>query len=147
PGLTHGNVEYRCPGVAARKMSMRDWTVPKSLDVQRTKAKMLPGAKDRTRRLRSTTCSETGRPNRTRFSIRFSSHKISTVVRFSVTMSLLAVGDTPGVESGWIVVFGTELKADCRERGSLDCRVGGLPFGQIRSLHTVLARAMPPIAY
>src|SRR4051812_39205849 len=96
-------------------MSMRDWTVPKSLDVQRTKAKMLPGAKDRTRRLRSTIFSETGRPNRTRFSMRFSSHKISTVVRFSFTMLLLGVVDTPGVEPFafavsedrcWIAVLG-----------------------------------------
>ena len=60
---------------------MRDRTVPKSLDVQRTNAKMLPGANDRTRRLRSRTFSETGRPNRTRFSMRFSSHRSSTVVR------------------------------------------------------------------
>jgi hypothetical protein len=54
------SVEYRRPGVAACKISTRDKTVPKSFDVQRTKAKMLPGAKDRTRRLRSRICSETG---------------------------------------------------------------------------------------
>ena len=44
---------------------MRDRTVPKSLDVQRTNAKMLPGAKDRTRRLRSTIFSDDGatKPN------------------------------------------------------------------------------------
>ena len=40
-------------GCDRRKMSMRETTVPKSFDSQRTKAKMLPGAKDRTRLLRS----------------------------------------------------------------------------------------------
>jgi hypothetical protein len=29
----------------------------------------------------------------------------------------------------------------------VDCRVGGLPFGQIRGLHTELMRAMPSTAY
>jgi hypothetical protein len=53
PGLIQGTVEYGLPGSAARKMSMRDSTVPKSLEVQRTKAKMLPGAKERMRRWRS----------------------------------------------------------------------------------------------
>ena len=44
---------------------MRDRTVPKSLDVQRTNAKMLPGAKDRMRRLRSRTLLRDGatKPN------------------------------------------------------------------------------------
>src|ERR1700761_393247 len=73
---------------------MRDSTVPKSLDVQRTKAKMLPGVKDRTRRLRAKIRSETGRPNRIRFSIRFSSHNSSTVVR-SFTLDLHVV-EPPG---------------------------------------------------
>ncbi len=83
---------------------MRDRTVPKSLDVQRTNAKMLPGAKDRMRRLRSRKLSDTARPNRTRFSMRFSSHKSSTVVR-----SLAA---TSFVEWFWEV--GTSLFMDQR---------------------------------
>jgi hypothetical protein len=45
---------------------------------------MLPGANERMRRFRSMICSDTARPNRIRFSMRFSSHKSSTVVR-SVT--------------------------------------------------------------
>src|ERR1700677_3370295 len=67
-------------------MSTREITVPKSLDAHRTNAKTVLGANDRMRRWRSMICSATGRPNRIRFSIRFSSHKSSTVVR-SVTSS------------------------------------------------------------
>ncbi|MGY3371816.1 hypothetical protein ACVWZL_008941 [Bradyrhizobium sp. GM2.4] len=80
-GATWGTVEQRCPGLTARRMSIREMTVPKSLDVQRTKAKMLPGANDSTRRWRSIFRSSMMRPNRMRFSIRFSSHSSSTSVR------------------------------------------------------------------
>src|SRR5437016_605504 len=74
-------------------MSMRDRTVPKSLEVQRTKAKMLPGVKDRTRRFPLRIRSDTGLPNRIQFSMRFSSHKNSTVVRsLMMTTSLLLNG-------------------------------------------------------
>jgi len=58
PGVIQGTVEYGCPGVTARRISIRDKTVPKSLDVQRTNAKTLPGENERTRRLRSRTFSD-----------------------------------------------------------------------------------------
>ena len=50
PGRTNGSVENASRGPTARTMSMREMTVPKSFDAQRTKAKTLPGAKLTTRR-------------------------------------------------------------------------------------------------
>ena len=49
-------------GATARTMSMRETTVPKSFDAQRTKAKMVSGAKLSTRRRRSRIVSPTSRP-------------------------------------------------------------------------------------
>jgi hypothetical protein len=57
---------------------MRETTVPKSFDAQRTKAKMLPGAKLTTRRRGSRILSETVFPNLIQCSIRFSSQVSST---------------------------------------------------------------------
>ena len=74
-------VEQRWPGPTARRMSMRETTVPKSFEVQRTKANVLPGANDSTRRLRPRILSSTARPKRIQFSMRFSSQRSSTCVR------------------------------------------------------------------
>ena len=74
---------------------MRDRTVPKSLDVQRTKAKMLPGVKDRTRRFPLRIRSDIGLPNRIRFSMRFSSHNSSTVVRSLMMETSLLLNSCP----------------------------------------------------
>ena len=52
-GTHKGQVEKLRPAATARTMSMRETTVPKSLAAQRTKAKMLPGAKLTIRRRRS----------------------------------------------------------------------------------------------
>src|SRR5260370_37176511 len=70
-------------------MSIRENAVPKSLEVQRTKAKMLPGANDSTRRRRSRIFSSTERPNRMRFSMRFSSQRSSTSVASFMNRSVL----------------------------------------------------------
>ena len=82
-------------GATARKMSMRETTVPKSFDIQRTNAKMLPGANDRTRRRRSRIRSSAARPKRIRFSMRFSSHSSSTCVRSLMRLLRLLGGQTP----------------------------------------------------
>ena len=71
------------PGAIARTMSMRETTVPKSFDAQRTKAKIVLGAKLKTRRRRSMIFSPTSWPNLIQCSIRFSSQINSTGVRVS----------------------------------------------------------------
>ena len=43
-GRPNGRVEKASPGATARTTSIRDTTVPKSFDAQRTKAKTLPGS-------------------------------------------------------------------------------------------------------
>jgi hypothetical protein len=49
PGRTKPTVEQGSPGRTARRMSIRETTVPKSFDAQRTKAKTSSGAKRRAR--------------------------------------------------------------------------------------------------
>src|SRR6202022_2791379 len=43
---TPGTVGYRSPSATARKMSIREKMMPKSFEVQRTKARTLPGSND-----------------------------------------------------------------------------------------------------
>ena len=64
-----------------QRCSTGDRVVPKSLDVQRTNAKVLPGGKESTRRWPSMIFSATAWPNRIRSSIRFACHNSSTVVK------------------------------------------------------------------
>src|SRR6266478_8047208 len=101
-------------------------TVPKSLDAQRTNAHMEPGANERTRRRRSMICSATARPNRTRFSMRFSSHKSSTVVR-SFTMDLYVVEDVGTCQRRRCFHTRPKLKASDHCRALLrECPVRGI---------------------
>src|SRR5258705_9741194 len=60
---------------------MREMTVPKSFEVQRTNEKMLSGANDRIRRRLSRICSSAAWPKHIQFSLRFSSQRSSTWVR------------------------------------------------------------------
>src|SRR5579885_3307086 len=93
-------------------MSTRDTTVPKSFEAQRTKAKMVPGAKLSTRRRWSRIVSSTSRPNLIQCSIRFSSQVSSTRVR-AVAASLAAGLPVCGVA---VILFSIGVREFSREQ-------------------------------
>ena len=85
PGRTNGSVWQEAPWSTARTMSMREMSVPKSLDAQRTKAKTLFGAKRRTRRRRSIIVSPVSWPKRIQRSMPPSTQVSSTRVSMGPT--------------------------------------------------------------